>query len=281
MPIPCTAPMPPHQSGNNPWTKNLESAAPSKRKAPVHGGSSTNTPPPLVTKKVESDSLETGWFGTEIENETGDGGEWTGGGDTTTNNNNNEGNDLLPEVSPSLSLPPKPPPVVASGSISSGGGRGSGGISSRGGSSRRGKKGWGGGDRRKGGGSIHISDGSSGEPNRGLDRSTQFHQTQVHVQSKGGGGGGSMNSKTPPTHESQNQKDKIPQVSSEVNSRGGRKPRTSRRPSRGGKTGGYKQVSERSDNSKRDNNSVATSAAAWKGNSGPSQVATTISNIPT
>ncbi len=237
VPMPCTTSMPPRQSGNNPWTKSSEPTI-SKKKAPVQRGPNTTTPLPRpVSKKVESNGLETGWPNAEIKNETC-------GGES-------KGNDLLPEVS---SLPPKPP-VVASGSSNAG--RGSGGVSSRGrGSKHGGKKGWGGGDRRNGGG---------GEPHRRSDRPSQFHraQAQAPVLSKGGGGG-STNSKTPPVHESQ--KDKAPQISSEVSSRG-RKPRISRRSNRGGgKAGGQKQVSDRSD-SKRDNNFGASQS--WKGSGAP------------
>ncbi len=238
VPMPCTTSMPPRQSGNNPWIKNSEPTIP-KKKAPVYGEPNTTTPPPPpVSEKVESNGFETGWPNVEIKNETG-------GGES-------RGNNLLPEVS---SLPPKPP-VLANGSSNTG--RGSGGVSSRGGGSKRGgKKGWGGGDRRKGGG---------GESYRGSDRPSQFHraQAQAPVLSKGGGGG-STDSKTSPAHESQ--KDKAPQISSEVSSRG-RKPRISRRPNRGGgKAGGQKQVSDRSDNN-------FGASQSWKGSgTPPSQVA--------
>ncbi len=249
--VPTTTSTPtPRQPGNNPWTKNSESTI-SKKKAPVHGGSNTTTPlPPPLCKKVESDIFETGWPDVETKKgETGDG--------------ESRGSNLLPDVS---SLPPKPPVITSSSSSNVG--RGSGGVSSRGGDSKRGsKKGWGGGDRRKGG---------SGEPYRGSDRSSQSHRTQAQapVLSKGGEGG-STNSRAPPAHESQ--KDKAPQISSEVSSRG-RKPRISRRPNRGGgKAGAHKQVSDRSD-SKKDNASGASQP--WKGSGAPpSQVSS--GNNPT
>ncbi len=264
VPVPCTVSLPPRQSGNNYWAKNSEPTT-YKKKTPVHGRpNTTSTPPPLVAKKVESNFLETGWPVEGIENETG-GGECRG-------NTNDEGNNRLPEVQ--QPLPPKPP-VLASG-ISSADRGSSGGVSFRGGGGKRGsKKGWGGGDWRKGGG-VQSSGSNSGvgEPSKGLDRPSQFHkaQAQAPVLSKGGGSGGSTNSKTPPTYQ-EGQNDKAASlISSEVSSSRGRKPRISRRPNRGGKAGGLKQVSGRSDSSKRDNIVVATSAA-WKGSSVPPQVA--------